>query len=376
MGYELRKRKKKDGTENWLLYFRSIKDGVKTDTYIPKNALIQHGFHPTMDVEDAKARVSQLNGLKRIERREEGRKVRILAQARERAEIKSAHLPPRLVDEFENRFLKEQLGIGANGFTKYQKGLHHWAWAKRMIEALNIPPEEWKFRSRAFYDYFRKQAISYEYSRKVLRVLNLWGVFVSHRVGTSFLEVSTPGKVDREAINDAWHDKGNTSTASLPLAPSVLDGAKDKFKPPQYQWLFVSVWLGLRPNEIDNLLKPGAYRIEKDSAGVEVIWVYQPKLTALPRADRFKGIPCILPEQRTALEYIQTGQLKRPIVKTMHRYLGPGINTYGGRKGFSDLMLAYGQDITDISMWMGHQDITTTWIKYKQKKLVKYKKPA
>ena len=37
---------------------------------------------------------------------------------------------------------------------------------------------------------------------------------------------------------------------------------------------------------------------------------------------------------------IQDSYFKRPLIKTMRRYFGTGVNLYGGRKAFSDLMLS------------------------------------
>jgi hypothetical protein len=40
---------------------------------------------------------------------------------------------------------------------------------------------------------------------------------------------------------------------------------------------------------------------------------------------------------------------------------------YGGRKGFTDLMLSKGNTIENISIWMGHSTLDRTWRSYKQK---------
>lgn len=373
MGYELRKRKRRDGSVAWLLYFREWQGTEKKqDRYIPKEALLQHGFHPDMAIEEAKARVSQLNSLKQAEKKEERRKVKILAEARARAEIRSVHLPPAFMDEFENIYLKQEVGNGTNGYYRYKKTLCHWEAAKKAILAVDVPIEDFNFRAKSFYEYFRKESYSYEYCRKVIRVLNLWGIFLARKTGGSFLEIPTPPKVEKEAIVDSWLDNGNRSTASLPLTPEALESARDKLLPEQYRWLYISVWLGLRPNEIDRLQQPNSVREEKDQNGVVVLWVYQPKLVTLPREERYKPIPLIYPEQRAVLSMLDQ-PLKRPLVKTLQKHIKDGITTYGGRKGFVDLMLSKGQDIADISIWMGHRQITTTWGPYKNKKKFGYK---
>lgn len=375
MGYEVRRRKRKTG-EKWFLYFREFSAEGRKDTYIPETAYLQHGFHPTMDIEDAKERARQLNYVAKGHKKQEQAKVRILKQAREREHVSSTHFPKAYREDFENTFLREHIGTGPNGYEKYKKALVHWHWAVSMIEALNIQSSDWSFRARSIYEHFRKKQVSYEYCRKILRVLNLWGLYINRRTGVPFELVPPPRGPEKEAINDAWHDAGKKSKESLPLTPKELESAKAALKPQQYRWLFVSVWLGLRPGEIDYLAKPNSYRVAVDELGTTILAVYQPKLTGLPREKRYKRIPLFLPEQLEALSFIQAGGLKRPLVKILEKTIKRGLNTYGGRKGFVDLMLSKGQDITHISQWMGHQQISTTWAHYKDKEKVGYKKPA
>lgn len=375
MGYEVRKRKRKKG-EKWFLYFRDFTTAGRKDTYIPETAYLQHGFHPSMDIEDAKEKAKQLNSLAKGYKKQEQAKVRILKQIRDKDALSSAHFPPTFRADFEETFLREHVGVGVSGYEKYKKALVHWHWAMSMVEAINVPSKDWAFRSRAIYEYMRKKHISYEYSRKILRVLNLWGLYLNRRTGVPYELVTSPRGPEKEAINDAWYASGKKTKESLPLNPQELESAKGALKPEQYRWLFISIWLGLRPNEIDQLIKPNSYRLSMDSEGTTILAVYQPKLTGLPREKRFKRIPLFLPEQLQALTYIQQCALKRPLVKTLERYIKPGLNTYGGRKGFVDLMLGKGQDITNISQWMGHQQLSTTWTHYKDKQQVRYKKPA
>ncbi len=69
-----------------------------------------------------------------------------------------------------------------------------------------------------------------------------------------------------------------------------------------------------------------------------------------------------------SLRIIQSGNFKRPIAKTMRQYFGYGTNLYGGRKGFSDLMLSKGQSLHNISIWMGHSSLERTWRSYKNRR--------
>jgi hypothetical protein len=120
----------------------------------------------------------------------------------------------------------------------------------------------------------------------------------------------------------------------------------------------LSIWLGLRPEEIDSLHDKSKFKIEflKDKK-ISVIKVYQSKLQSISRDRRWKLIPLIFPEQTKCLEIIESGEFKRPLHKTVRKYCGQGITLYGGRKGFVDLMLSLEQKLEDIS---------TTWQSYKK----------
>lgn len=54
-------------------------------------------------------------------------------------------------------------------------------------------------------------------------------------------------------------------------------------------------------------------------------------------------------------------------IKTMHFHFGPGVDLYGGRKDFTDLMIAKGHTLENISIWMGHSSLDRTWRSYKAK---------
>ncbi len=128
------------------------------------------------------------------------------------------------------------------------------------------------------------------------------------------------------------------------------------------------VRFGLLPKEIDSLHNPEKWKIETLPNGRKILWVFQTKIIALPVEDRWKPIPIIYPEQYFANRIIELGHFKRPLVKTIHKYFGKGTTTYGGRKGFSDLMLSKGQAFENISIWMGHSTLQRTWKSYKSRR--------
>jgi integrase len=132
--------------------------------------------------------------------------------------------------------------------------------------------------------------------------------------------------------------------------------------------LYLTVLFGLRPKEVDHLKDNALWRVETLTNGRKVLWVFQTKLIALPPQDPWKPIPLLYDEQHFALNFIYKGIFKRPLIKTMKRYFDPGIDLYGGRKGFTDLMLSRGQSIENISIWMGHSTLDRTWRTYKDRR--------
>jgi hypothetical protein len=124
---------------------------------------------------------------------------------------------------------------------------------------------------------------------------------------------------------------------------------------------------GVRPQEVDNLKKKELWKIEEFN-GKKVLWLFQTKIVALPYEDRWKPISIIFEEQEFALRIVEGQNFKRPLVKTVRRYFGEGIDLYGGRKGFTDFMLSKDQVLENTSVWMGHSTLERTWRSYKQRK--------
>lgn len=234
--------------------------------------------------------------------------------------------------------------------------------------ALKIDPSEWYYYNKEVYDYFHEQQLSISYSISILSLVNAWGYFICRKLAKPFLPVTRPRGYERQRLLDAHYQRNKKSRkASDPLSPDVLNAASRKMNQANFNWLFLSVWLGLRPQEIDNLHERELWRVETPIVGRKVFWIYQTKIIALPREDRWKPIPILYEEQEFALRIIQSGNFKRPLVKTMRQYLSKDIDLYGRRKGFTDLMLFKGNTIENISIWMGHSTLHRTWQSYKQK---------
>lgn len=124
--------------------------------------------------------------------------------------------------------------------------------------------------------------------------------------------------------------------ASAPLTPKTLMKKKGMINQYNFNWLLISVWLGLRPKEVDNLHQKRFWKVESLGSGLVILWVYQTKSVALPPEDRWKSIPLLLQDQVTILQILKSSNSRRPLMKTIRRHLGDDINRYGGRKRFTD----------------------------------------
>lgn len=230
---------------------------------------------------------------------------------------------------------------------------------------------------------FSDRAMSLSYAGKIIWVLNEWGYFLSDEEGKSFRPLPHPRGYDRGVIADAFLSSGKKRKESAPLDPEALQAAECKLSPPHYRWLYITEWFGLRPIETDGLPacddagNPTNWKVERDVQGTEILLIYQTKLTSLLPERRWKRIPVILPEQKKALEMIVSGApIKRPLPKTVQKYLGQGVMLYGGRKAFEGLMLDHGQRLEDVFAMMGHQSIDTLWKNYRNRQKARYTLPA
>jgi len=284
----------------------------------------------------------------------------------------AAHLPEIYMDEFETRYL-----LGRFREKKLKgKSLSHWNAARKAILEVALDPQDWYDDAHRFYDYFHAKGLSYSYIGKIFYVINQWGFFLSRKLGTPFFPIPRPRGYEKSRLLDAYFEKlsqKGVSNRSEPISPNQLARARTTLKPRQYNWLYLSVWLGLRPFEIDNLKDPSHVRLLSCPDGTRVLWIYQTKLVSVPPRYRWKLIPLIFREQKRIYGIIKSQNFERPLVKTVKRHFGPQTSLYGGRKGFTDLMLSRNQQFEHISQWMGHSTIQRTWHSYKDRRCVHYR---
>lgn len=209
-----------------------------------------------------------------------------------------------------------------------------------------------------FYGWAERQQLSLDYVSKILRVLNSYGQFLSAEDNKVFIPIPKPKGFYRERIRDAARSSGRGKT-SLPLSAALLSKARRRLSAPEYRWLFVSFYFGLRPSEVDALTDPAKTSIIVID-GIDVLRVFQSKLRALPPEKRWKHIPALMPEQQEALTYIREGGLSRPSPAKLQTTLGARITTYTGRKGFAGMILDNSLDLKAASVMLGHKSEETT----------------
>lgn len=347
MGYRIKKLPYKN--RDWKVQYQS-RVGVRKDRDIPVSEYLTLGFRVNMSPDEAKNRCQQLNAQEGLKRVEEKRNA-VAHRLAEESLVVAAHLPKPLLERFEGLYIAGKLAS-------------HWRCVTRVLVALKLPPEDWAFHKDLVYKHFGTLGYSYSYIQKVILLMNKWGRFTAREQGKFFEDLPFPRHRDKERLLDLYGE----SNASLPISPKELESRRSGLTELAYNWLYLSIWLGLRPSEVDSLLKePSSTTWALESA---VIWVYQSKLTGIARVLRLKPIPLIYPEQRYCIEIINARKFKRPLCKTIQKYFGEKRTCYAGRKGFTDLMLEKGHSLEAVSQWMGHQSIERTWKVYKDKKKV------
>lgn len=369
MGYRVIPKARLRGPQ-FKIDFVATQSGVKKHTALPKDKWLSVGFRPDMTLDEARERARQINAHAELMRQEKRRTAISERLSTEKLE-QSAFMPPLLVAEFEARLFSRD--------SQPRKLATMWNVTRRYLTEIKVEPHEWAERPELFYDLFSRRQISFNYARGLLALMNKWGAFVCRRQGRYFEEVSVPTGREKARIAKAHRSRGyrTGNRPSAPLTPELLESKRSALDPEHYRWLYLSVWFGLRPSEIDRLAEPPGPRtwsITEEDDGTPVLWVFQEKIEESGAQSVTKPIPCVRPEQLEALTMAQAGGFRRPLSKTLVARFGPQFTLYAGRKGFTDLLLRLGQSLEDISVWLGHTSIDVTWRHYKNRQRVSWKK--
>ena len=342
--------------KTWSVYFQYYEEGKRKKKIVPRELFHHFGFKPDGTVEQARIRVKRLN-----KERSMNPRAFLGAHKRVKTELKEddVFFPEAYLEEFLE-YLYERVH-GGEGRT--QKVELHFKVAQRLVRDTKLLPQEYSLRSAKIYKWFAAEQYSLNYIHQILRALNLWGQFYSQKNNLYFEPIAKPRGRARTNINVQNTKSAGKRHESKPLSPKQLKMAKPNLNPEHYNWLFISVWFGLRPIEIDNLTDEKYFSIS-GTARKKILSVYQSKLADLEEEKRWKNIPILHPEQKEALKIIESGEFKRPHPKTVQSKIAEGITLYGGRKGFTELMLSLGHDFFETSNWLGHTSIERTYKSY------------
>jgi hypothetical protein len=281
------------------------------------------------------------------------------------------HYSEEFVAEFEERFVRARDVLTESQRQRRNKQRYTtWRAAQKTIVKVGIEPTNWFYHQDYFYDSFCENQYSVGYIQSILGMINLWGHFITRKLCQPFSPIRYPKGYERQRLLEAFYQKkSHHRVPSQSITPEHLAMIEGRINIKNFNWLCISIWFGLRPQEIDQLNQASMWKIEILPTGRKILWVFQTKIIALPPEDRWKPIPIIFDEQHFALKMILDKNFKRPLTKTIQKHIGPGHDTYGGRKGFVDLMLSKNQSLENISIWMGHSTLGRTWRSYKNKRV-------
>lgn len=363
--------------EKGFFYIRKLKHGFavyyethelnsKSQIKIEKHQWIEFGFKPDMSIEHAKSRCTQLNK----ERNAVKKRLRAEQRAVGKVLVANVYFPKNLAEQFIVYLTDNNLGSD----THLAKVLTHFTFVQNMITELGLLPNNYADNSKKIYKYLIQRRVSVDYANKLVAMLNRYGVWFSKTTQSYYQPVPKPRGNERYRIEEAQETKIGVNSrrgvrmASEALTPELLEASGLQLKDRKlYNWLMISLWFGLRPNEIqtDN------YKVLSDISGVKVLCILMTKVLG-KKERRTKNIPILFDQQKKALGYLTSGEYKFPSAITVRKYLGDGYTTYAGRKGFADLMLSLDQKFEHITIWLGHKDISTTFKSYKRKDIVQF----
>ncbi len=359
-------------TYGWRIIEEIWSGGKRKHLTVPRISYQTLGINPDWTLEEAREAVKRLNKQNKLNRDQHSKITGISRRVDRINRVTSAYLPEDL-----KRGFTEHLEISSFGSMGHKtRLLAMFESVCKIIQTLELDPKDFEYKSGVVYNYLILKHYSQDYSKKLIRMLNMWGKYVSTQRGIPYAPVPKVPRQVSSKIDDSFQNTPRRGRrVSDPLTPEHLKTLDSTGYNEEYlNWLTLSVWFGLRPSEVDSLHDPKNYRVSTEN-GAEVLYIYQSKLTQMPREQRWKGIPCLYPEQTRSLVIAKRRAFKRPSSKGLKQALNDyKIDLYGGRKGFIDLMLDRNQKLEDISAWMGHQDISITWKKYRNKKRVSWSK--
>lgn len=354
---------RKSGSSGWVTVIQEYNRGEKKQRSLTDEEYQVFAINRKWTINEAKHHIRQLNQLNKIDTQKKSRAARHASLLKVQT---SLYINEALATKFQE-YLIENVLSGDLERAEKNKILIHWQTAQKIISVLQLLPEQYGQNAGRFVSYFVKQEFSPDYCIKLLKVINHFGEFCGQYQNQFYKPVKF-NRTQAQQIRDKYLAARSYRGPSDRLTPEMLESKKTLLSEANYRWLYLTVWLGLRPMEADKISDPKfGHKLEIDKKRkIKFIHVYQSKLKSVAEEKRWKFIPLIFDEQQCIPEMMAL-PLKRPTNKVLRKAFGPLIRGYAGRKNFTDLMLDRGRKIEEISSWLGHSTIDTTWKFYKGK---------
>ncbi len=375
---------KKNGG-NWYLMIETYLNGQRSQNPVESSRFVELGFTKSMTLDQARARVRELNKLDKKRKSEFRAKIFSAKRADWQRSVDQIYFPSEIVETFLQD-IKDTPKIK----TKYLNRL------VRCFEVITemIPkhvqaqPHQYNSCIKKIVNYFCHQKYSISYASDIIMVMNMWAKhYAKHRgVYVDLIERLAPAY--REAIKESHDTKeGSVRKRALPITRAEIENMQaqvstnDLEEMSHCRWVIASWLFGLRPSELDRFIQGDQ---DEDRVifekGVKCLNVKQTK-TVNKTGVRlsYKKIPILNHEQDKALDDILNKPTRRPHPDWMDKKLRikdkkyrperHKFDCYSGRKGFIDLMLAppYNQKLENISVYLGHSSVTTSYVHYKDK---------
>ncbi len=381
---------RKGRNNNWYLMIETYVGGKRKQQGVEQNRFNELGLTKTMTLAQARTRVREINKLDKNKKSEYRAKIFSAKRGEWQKAVDKIYFPPEIMEAFLSD-IYDSPGMK----KKYQNRLVRcFEVITEMIpKHVQILPHQYNSNIKKVVSYFCKQKYSISYSSDIIMVMNMWAkCYAKHKgVYADLIEKLNPSF--REAINEAHLTKEvAVRKRALPITRLDLENMYsliDKSNEEEmgfYRWVRASWFFGLRPSELDRFIDENQEeeRIVFEN-GVKCLQVKQTK-TVNKSGVRlsYKKIPVLSKEQDEALTDILNFPAKRPEPEWMDKHLriknkkykpeGHKFDCYSGRKGFIDLMLSpeYNQKLENISVYLGHTSITTSFTHYKDKENLHY----
>lgn len=358
MGFSLLKRKR-----GWRVRHR-VQGKTTTTRLLRLDEYPAYGLRADMTAEEVATALANLRADERAKQMTESY-ARIQAKIEYRRTIESSWLPPHIVSRFEAEILPE---------TTLRRD--RWLIAKELIAKIAIAPDEWHWRPKAIYDLFIERGDSIDYARRLLRIVNKWGAYYSRTLGKTFLPVPSPDGPFEAAIKAA-HNRLKPSRRTVVLTVDKLRDLRPHLSEKAYNGLYAMLWLGLRPEELRQLLVKGwDWELSFDDKRFKAcLHLFQHKLerAGIDRELCWKVIPFCEPEQLPLIEIIEHGKIEPVSAGALKKF---GLTERSARKGFALVMHLKGYPEGVFDRWLGHVGATTLRRHYEEKRIAYWEPPV